>query len=1772
MWRYLEPLFIHSDEVKKELPLDTKRFEKIDGEVKATLMELWKVKKVKAACNKPGLVPKLEIVVVELEKCKKSLSEYLSGKKRLFPRFHFTSEADLLDILSNGNQPSKIMRHVNKLMLSTRTLVLESVPGNVSDRPRAIRFEARVGDEIIDFEPAVLLEGKVENYLQAVLNCQRKTLGNTLKRSLNRYPNQARVEWLMDADPPGSVNKTNPAQIALLVAGINYVFEVEATLDRVQTGDNSALTGYHDLQVNQLNQLIELTRSELKRDDRQRIMSLITVDAHARDIVLMLIRENVTDKGDFQWASQLKQRYKGESGHPRDSKLPLATIDILDASFEYGFEFLGNGPRLVITPLTDRIYVTATQALHLKMGCAPAGPAGTGKTETTKDLAAGLGNCCYVFNCSPEMDYQSLGDIFKGLASSGAWGCFDEFNRLVPEVLSVCSLQFKAVTDGLKAYAVACADRNRDDHSPPSIVIEDDRVSLDPGCGVFITMNPGYLGRSELPEGLKVLFRPITVMVPDLVLICENMLMAEGFVQAKTLASKFYGLYSLLQELLSKQDHYDWGMRAVKSVLVVAGKLKRAEPDLPEDSLLMRALRDFNTPKIVHSDEAVFFGLLNDLFPSINPPRLVNDSLNACVREVCEDMNLWPDEAFVLKISQLDELLAIRHCNFVVGQAGAGKSSCWKVLKEARSRMDPSNKVKDVDINPKTMPTEELYGHISLATREWKDGVLSAVMRDLGAIPNEAPKWIVLDGDLDANWIESMNSVMDDNKVLTLASNERIPLRANMRMIFEIRDLKYATPATVSRAGILYISTVEGQQWHSLIASWVTGSGYSEEVKSQLSGLFELYVPRAVQLLSTQLKTSVECEPTTAVSALLQLLEGFLKNSMLSDGSIVEHSFVFCTIWAFGSTLGVGDDGVDYRKTFSDWWRREFNKAVKLPSRDTIFDYFLSVENCECCFEPWTKHKIFKVIDFNSSKMKMNEVTVPTAETASATFWMEQRMSMGKAVMLVGPAGTGKTQLVMGALRSLMGKPGADYMMAKVNMNFYTRYAASKLVVQNISDCQYVAAMNPTAGSFQINPRLQRHFLVFAIGMPSPTSLLAIFETFLEGHLGQEKQGKRFQVGVVQVCASLIKGALSVHKEVSDNFRKTAANFHYEFNMRHLTNVFEGLLKAHPKNFVHGEQLVHLWLHESERVYGDRLACLHVARVSRVLQQAGGHAMLIGVGGSGKQSLAKLAVFMAELAPMTVVISKSYSLNDFKADLQVSIPIRRGLIHSARALSSTAEARHVYTTPKSYLELLKLFTSLLDRKHIEADAAIQRLEGGVLKLAESAEAVANLEENLKVMLASAEEKRAQADKMADQVGPYVDVVRMEREGVGRETENANIEADKVAIIQNEVARKQADAENDLAKAEPAVLAAMSALDTLDKSQLGQCKTMSVPPPGVVDIFIACMVLLATLSDNVVVSKQTGKVRDKDRTWDSVKKSLLGNINGFLEELKGFKGAVDDGSVPEINIREVRPFLDLEHFRVEVIEKRNSAAAGLCSWVLNIVQYYDIVRTVEPKRRALQEANDQLEAANNELGEVRARLSQLEATLAILNAEYERAEGEKQEAQATYERGKTKIELARRLVSSLGGETERWATGVKTLLEDKENLVGDVLVASAFLSYVGPFTKPFREQLVKEQWLPVMAKSVNNGPMPMSVAADPLRVLTNEAEIAKWNSQGLPADPVSSENGAIVDNCARWPLIIDPQLQVCNQALQRIGVSVCSWHSSRYSWHAVLILDLLKCRA
>lgn len=325
-------------------------------------------------------------------------------------------------------------------------------------------------------------------------------------------------------------------------------------------------------------------------------MALVTTDVHARDIVEGLMKENVSSIYDFGWQQQLRYYWEEEADDCR--------VKQINATLKYGYEYMGATSRLVITPLTDRCWITITGALHIKLGANPAGPAGTGKTESTKDLAKALGMLCIVFNCSDQVDYKMMGRLFSGLAQQGAWTCLDEFNRIDIEVLSVIAQQLLFIREALLK-------------GQQHFLFEGKEIPLQPNLGVHITMNPGYAGRTELPDNLKVLFRPVAMMIPDYGLIAEIMLFAEGFGNAKTLSKKMVQLYKLSSEQLSQQDHYDFGMRAVKSVLVMAGSLKRANPNLNEDAVLIRAMRDSNVPKFLKDDLPLFSAIVQDLFPAI---------------------------------------------------------------------------------------------------------------------------------------------------------------------------------------------------------------------------------------------------------------------------------------------------------------------------------------------------------------------------------------------------------------------------------------------------------------------------------------------------------------------------------------------------------------------------------------------------------------------------------------------------------------------------------------------------------------------------------------------------------------------------------------------------------------------------------------------------------------------------------------------------------------------------------------------------------------------------------------------------------------------------------------------------------------------------------------------------------------------------------------------------------------------------------------------------
>lgn len=393
------------------------------------------------------------------------------------------------------------------------------------------------------------------------------------------------------------------------------------------------------------------------------------------------------------------------------------------ANLPYFYEYLGAGGVLVITPLTDRCYLCLMGALQMDLGGAPAGPAGTGKTETTKDLAKALAIQCVVFNCSDGLDYKMMGRFFTGLAQSGAWCCFDEFNRIDIEVLSVIAQQLITI-------------RNAKAMKMKRFIFEGREIRLKPSCAAFITMNPGYAGRTELPDNLKALFRPISMMVPDYALIAEVILYSEGFEASKILAKKMVQMYKLCSEQLSQQDHYDFGMRAVKSVLVMAGALKRASPDQSEDVTLICALRDSNLPKFLANDAILFKGIMGDLFPGIDLPEPARGSLQTAIETCMTQQNLQIVPELVLKTLQLYETMVVRWGVMLVGPTGSGKTSVLHTLARALEKLyidfveGPHYKPVNIQtINPKAISIEELYGYVNLSTMEWKDGLLGLAIR-----------------------------------------------------------------------------------------------------------------------------------------------------------------------------------------------------------------------------------------------------------------------------------------------------------------------------------------------------------------------------------------------------------------------------------------------------------------------------------------------------------------------------------------------------------------------------------------------------------------------------------------------------------------------------------------------------------------------------------------------------------------------------------------------------------------------------------------------------------------------------------------------------------------------------------------------------------------------------------------------------------------------------------------------------------------------------------
>ncbi|CAD8148668.1 unnamed protein product [Paramecium octaurelia] len=1003
-WQYLQPIF-YSEDIIREMPKEGNKYSVVDKMWRALMLATFQQPLVMEACFQNRMKENFVFMIEQLDQVIKSLNDFLNRKRTAFPRFFFLSNEELLQILAQAREPRAVQRHLQKCFEGINEITFQDnmlITHMISSTQEIIKLITDVNP--LNTEQAVR---GVEDWLYEVQQSMKLTIKTLIPQAVQIVSTNTLDKSIVQI----------PAQLCVLAHEIIFTNMVTQFISDYEKDATSI-----DKCIQQANKVlmstVQLLHHEIANENHlQALGVLIVLQVKQKDITQELKSKNVRRVDDFEWMSQM--RYYLEKD---------VIVKMLHTQRVYGYEYLGNQSRLVITPLTDRCYRTLMAALHMNLGGAPEGPAGTGKTETTKDLAKAMAKHCVVFNCSDSLDYLAMGKFFKGLVSCGSWACFDEFNRIELEVLSVIAQQILVIQTAIV--------RDNSQRVPSRVFqFEGQQLTLDSTCAIFITMNPGYQGRSELPDNLKALFRSVAMMIPNYAMITEISLYSYGFTEARELSIKITTSLKLASEQLSTQSHYDFGMRAVKSIILAAGRLKR-ETNTSDEIIVLRAIEDCNLPKFTQKDVPLFKAIISDLFPGVEPEEREYGELGKLIMQQIESMSLTYNDRFYTKIIQLYETVNVRHGLMVVGGTISGKTTIINILSK-------SLQAHIYGLNPKSITSKLLYGDVDMATNEWQDGITAVIFRE--CIEKEGKNWVLFDGPVDALWIENMNTVLDDNKKLCLTNGETIKLTEQMRIIFEVEDLAEASPATVSRCGMVYLEPQE-IGWQSLIQVWKSHltpnfqePQYIELFHSlyqQLEDVFEelkykqLIYTASQELLASsclklffafllknktkdQLLQDIEMENLKEQSRLRALqMEGkeisnVKKIKQLNDKEKFEViSFFFLSVvWTIGTLL----DG-NHRKQFNQLIRQKLESNLEAnqqpPKELSVFEIYFDIDKKNWLM--WNQK-----LDFHIPKgTAFHEIYVPTAESASVQGLLRVFLNKQLPVLLYGRTGTGKTMLI----------------------------------------------------------------------------------------------------------------------------------------------------------------------------------------------------------------------------------------------------------------------------------------------------------------------------------------------------------------------------------------------------------------------------------------------------------------------------------------------------------------------------------------------------------------------------------------------------------------------------------------------------------------------------------------------------------------------------------------------------------------------------------------
>ena len=752
--------------------------------------------------------------------------------------------------------------------------------------------------------------------------------------------------------------------------------------------------------------------------------TVVQMGLQLRDHLDQLLADKVFRLDDFAWFKLLKMQWheSTQTCHVRQCF----------ASLRYGYEFLGAGSRLVLTPATDRALLTLTTALHLHHFGGLAGAPGVGKTHTVAELAALAGRMLLPLRFNHRVSYDVIGRFLRGMAQSGVWCCFDELLDLGPAVLSVLAAQLHTIRRAIVQRV-------------PRLVVQGREITLNPSCAVFMTLQLRPTAEhTALPDTMRALFRTAHLPCPSLPVVVTAMLAAGGFADPATLAHRLLLFLELLQQREAPAAAASPSLRALKELLRDL-QLRHARCAPGDDAqLVAQALLDYYGPHC--SDTASLRQVLRAAhlpFPTtaVAAARTRTLSLSSSTASLAavpvtsgteDQATMLAAEALahhpLLSLSphqqrtalQLHAALAVPdQAVLLVGSPAVGKSTTLRALAESLpGPVSPTVRV----VNPQALGSARVFGEFAVPTGEWRAGLLPQLVQPG---PADDRLWLVVDGAMEVAWLDAMAPALADERMLCLLNGEQLFLGLHTRLIFEQTDLHDATPAVLARCRLVLIEAWPDQA-HVLVQAWARDVFLAENdlpppVRTQLAAF-------AVDLCSRSLARGVQfvgLHESADVVSVVRLLCGLMQALALESSDVFQYQdgdnvaplktavariFAFAYIWALGGRLAAEPRRAEFDQFFRHLLQDIKLNVVHIPQARSVFGYVLE-HGAGSNFVPWEN------LQPPPSSLPGSDADALLATLWSSPEWLAHHTVLrlcarvGLSVLLLGPPGAGKTAL-----------------------------------------------------------------------------------------------------------------------------------------------------------------------------------------------------------------------------------------------------------------------------------------------------------------------------------------------------------------------------------------------------------------------------------------------------------------------------------------------------------------------------------------------------------------------------------------------------------------------------------------------------------------------------------------------------------------------------------------------------------------------------------------